>query len=158
MITSEDVERQQSRERELEKAIADAQHELAGVREWLRAMAILRKLPQAAPSTLANPTPLPDLISAWWSHRAADAGQANADTDAPPDSDNLTDAIESIANGSPVAITKKELKKTLQKRGFPAERLENYFYTAVNRLKKKRRITVMSDGSVWKAPPAESAQ
>jgi hypothetical protein len=76
------------------------------------------------------------------------------DTPSPPaeGGGNMTDAIERIANSSPAPITKKELKRQLAALGFPADRLAGYFYTPVMRLKEKKRITVLQDGKIWKAP------
>jgi hypothetical protein len=45
----------------------------------------------------------------------------------------------------------------LAKEGFPPDRLANYFYTAIHRLKNKERVTVLDDGSVWRAPEAVDA-
>jgi hypothetical protein len=64
----------------------------------------------------------------------------------------MTEAIEKIANEVGVPIPRKELKRLLKRQGFPNDRLGNYFYTAVHRLKGKKRITVQPDGSVWRAP------
>jgi len=66
--------------------------------------------------------------------------------------ENMTAAIERIANASPAPITKKELKRQLAALGFPQQRLSAYFYTPVMRLKEKRKITVLQDGKIWRAP------
>jgi len=76
----------------------------------------------------------------------------------PKDGDNLVAAIEKIANDAPRPVSKKELKKILAEQGFAADRLANYFYTAIHRLKTKERITVRADGSVWKDPHTLEAQ
>ncbi|MPZ35796.1 MAG: hypothetical protein GEV13_33360 [Rhodospirillales bacterium] len=58
------------------------------------------------------------------------------------DDDNMTAAIETIANGLKVPISRAEMKDRLRAQGFPEDRLANYFYTAVTRLKNKAKITV----------------
>jgi hypothetical protein len=65
--------------------------------------------------------------------------------------DNMTLAIEQIANHSAAPITKKELRKQLSALGFPAERLGPYFYTAITRLSDKGRITRTRDGRITRA-------
>src|SRR5262245_50056773 len=44
--------------------------------------------------------------------------------------DNMTGAIEAIANSLKTPISRKEMKDRLRAQGFPEERLANYFYTA----------------------------
>jgi len=70
----------------------------------------------------------------------------------------LVAAIEKLANDASRPISKKELKRILAEQGFASDRLANYFYTAIHRLKAKERITVMPDGSVWKDPHTLEAQ
>lgn len=63
----------------------------------------------------------------------------------------LIDAIERIANQSTRPISRAELRHRLSALGLPPSSFNNYFYTAINRLNRKRRITLLDDGSVWKA-------
>lgn len=67
---------------------------------------------------------------------------------------SLIDAINRIANESTTPVSKAELRQRLSGMGLPPSRFTNYFYTAINRLKRKRRITVLDDGTVWKSPSA----
>jgi hypothetical protein len=60
----------------------------------------------------------------------------------------MIDAIEQIANTAPAPITKKELKKKLSGAGYGEDRLGAYFYTAIMRLKQKRKIAVLPDGRI----------
>ncbi len=62
--------------------------------------------------------------------------------------DNMTAAIESIANSLSAPISRSDMKDRLRERGFPEERLANYFYTAVGRLKGKNKITVTDDKKI----------
>jgi hypothetical protein len=126
------IRRMEAEKARLEKVIADAQRELAPITERLRAVAVLAGPPmEAAPSKSNGLFESPDT-----------AGEAQ----------NMTEAIEKIANETGTPIPRKELKRLLKKQGFPNDRLGNYFYTAVHRLKGKKRITVQPDGSVWRAP------
>ena len=59
--------------------------------------------------------------------------------------DNMTAAIEEIANDTKVPLTHKEMKARLRELGFTEERLANYYYTPINRLKEKGKITVGED-------------
>ncbi len=69
------------------------------------------------------------------------------------DPSNMMDLIRRIANGSAKPITKTEMKTKLAAAGIQESRLGSYFYVAVDRLKKKDRITVLEDGRIWRAPP-----
>jgi hypothetical protein len=82
---------------------------------------------------------------------ANDAGEA-------PDSDNMVAAIERLASGAQAPIPKKVLKHLLAQEGFASDRLANYFYTAIHRLKAKDRISVMANGDVWKARDRSEAE
>lgn len=127
------IRRMEADKARLEKIISDSQRELAPLNERLRAVAVL-----------AGPEP---------SSRAAKAnGMSFGMPDTPAVSDNMTEAIEKIANEASAPILRKELKRLLSAQGFPADQLGNYFYTVVHRLKDRQRIAVNEDGSVWKAP------
>src|SRR5260221_200749 len=53
------------------------------------------------------------------------------------DPKDLTAAIEAVANDSPSPVPKRVLKQRLRDRGFAEDRLANYFYTAIMRLKAR---------------------
>jgi hypothetical protein len=83
-----------------------------------------------------------------------DEAAALADVDAAEVSDagpNMAASIEMIVNTSDKPLTKGTLKSRLMMLGFPEERMGNYFYTVIARLKGKKRIAVQPDGRVWKA-------
>ena len=118
----------------LEKVIADAQKALIPLNDRLHAVAIL-----------AGPQP---------SSRLAPNGTLFDDKTkiAPPEPANMTEVVEKIANTSPAPVPRKQLKEALSAQGFPQDRLGNYFYTVIHRLKEKKRITITEDGSVGPAP------
>jgi hypothetical protein len=62
----------------------------------------------------------------------------------------LIDAIEKIANESAEPVSKPELRRRLIALGMPIEKFNNYFYQAIRRLRSRRRISVLEDGSVWR--------
>lgn len=117
------------------REIAESQDKLAAVTKNLEAAAILmaRNKPQA-PKT----------------EKPAPAARNGHD---PHDGANLTDSIADIANRSAAPVAKKDIKKQLAAMGFPDDKLGPYFYTAIMRLKGKKRITVQGDGKIWRAPP-----
>ena len=57
-------------------------------------------------------------------------------------------AVERLVLSAREPIAKAKLKDGLRREGFPEERLGNYFYTVIKRLKERRRISVRPDGSV----------
>jgi len=61
---------------------------------------------------------------------------------------NMTEAVEQIVSKHGKPMPKAELKGLLRKRGFKEERLGNYFYTVIMRLKQRGKIKVERDGSV----------
>lgn len=65
-------------------------------------------------------------------------------------STNMTDAMERVANSIPAPITKQELRNRLMDLGF--EDKGPYLYTVIMRLKDRGKISVMSDGKIWRAP------
>jgi hypothetical protein len=72
-------------------------------------------------------------------------------TDANDSRGNMTSAIEAIVNSSDKPLTKATMKTRLSALDFPEHRLGNYFYTCIQRLKGKQRISVLPDGRLWKA-------
>ena len=68
------------------------------------------------------------------------------------DKASMMEAMDKIANNSPAPLTKTQMRARLIAQGFASDRMGNYFYTCVARLKAKHRITVEADGSIWKAP------
>ena len=63
---------------------------------------------------------------------------------------NLIDVIETIANESPHPISKAELRRGLVAMGLPLEKLNNYFYQAIRKLRSRGRISVLKNGKVWR--------
>lgn len=76
--------------------------------------------------------------------------------DEPPDPDdtdptNFMGTLFQIINASPKPLSKKDLKAEAEAKGLDKEKLDGtYFYVALNRMKKARRISVHKDGNVWK--------
>jgi hypothetical protein len=68
----------------------------------------------------------------------------------PPQGSSMTDALEMIANRSAAPLTKQEIRDQLSGQGFADK--GPYLYTVIMRLKDRGKISVMSDGKVWKAP------
>ena len=67
------------------------------------------------------------------------SGKANA---ADPDSENMTAKIEEIAHSRMAPLSHDQMRAKLRSLGFPEDRLGNYYYTAVHRLKNKGRIAI----------------
>lgn len=112
----------------LEKEINEAQRKLLAINQLLRAGAVL-----AGPNRHVG-------------HLKAEESEPSESFDP----SNLMGTLARIANESQKPLTKSELKAELKAIGVPEERLGSYFYVAIDRLKKKGRISVRDDGSVWK--------
>jgi hypothetical protein len=63
---------------------------------------------------------------------------------------NLIDAIEKIANETTRPLSQAELRQRLYELGLPKSSFNNYFHTAIRRLRARGRITVFDDGRVWR--------
>ncbi len=116
------------------RQIADLQEKLGDVTKKLDAAATLKAInkPQSAQAPAVPAT----------------NGQSQRDAH------SMTSAITQIANQSSAPVSKKDLKKKLSDMGFSEDRLGPYFYTVIMRLKGKKLIRVMGDGSVWKTLPS----
>lgn len=119
----------------LEHEIEERQRKLAAVKERLHAAAILTGQP-TRPGIVIRIQPPREPSQTSDEIIAADG--------------SMVDTIAQVAADSPAPITKKTLKKSLLERGFPAERMNNYFYTCIMRLKQQNRIQVLSDGRIWR--------
>jgi hypothetical protein len=129
-----DLIRQKQAERaKLEAIIADAQRRLTPINDWLDAIAKVTG----------------GKIDLFVTSSVSSTGSAAMTESA--DSANMTITIEKIANESAAPVSRKDLKQMLAKLGYSEDRLGNYFYTVVHRLKMKGRITVQPDGSVYGA-------
>jgi hypothetical protein len=130
VLTNEQIEEWRTEEKAAERLIVDGQQRLQAVRKKLDAAAVLA------------------------GHMPAQKQQASPlfgeEDDKAPEAMNMVKAIEEIANGSAVPVNRHDLRRMLIQRGFPKDRMGNYFYTAVSRLKAAERISVRADGSVWK--------
>jgi hypothetical protein len=114
-------------EQEYLGTIAAAQDLLAEVRRKLDAAAILT-------GQAVGPRPAPEPV--------------RPTRDDAPNPSNMIEAIARIVESSDQPISRKNLRKMLATQGFPDDRLANYFYTAVARLKAKGRLEVLPDGSL----------
>lgn len=140
LLTLEQIEGWEQEAEELAREIADDQVRLDQLRAKIKAAEFFRPAPSGRLSKLGflngkqeNSLPLEESPPA-------------------PESDNMVAAIEHIANSAQAPVPKKVLKHMLAEQGFAADRLANYFYTAIHRLKSKERISVLENGSVWKDP------
>lgn len=150
LLTTAQIEQWERDAAALARKIADDQTQLNELRSKLKAAEFFRPKKVAQFFEHFPDTPLP----------LRDAAPVAPVVEAAPDSDgdgaddnNLVGAIERIANASTKPIAKASLRGLLAAEGFAPDRLSNYFYTAIRRLKIKRRITVLDDGSLWRAPP-----
>jgi hypothetical protein len=127
------IRQKQTEKAKLETIIADAHRRLAPLNDWLDAVTKVTggRIEMSASSSVSS--------------------TGNAAVTESGDSVNMTVAIEKIANESTAPISRKDLKQMLAKKGYSEDRLGNYFYTVVHRLKTKGRITVEPDGSVYGA-------
>jgi len=128
----DDAEREKDR---LEGVINDAQRKHGLIMNFLRVAAAYKIEPQpekvGSPAEVQPPEPVEDI-----------------------DPSNLMGALARIANESAKPLAKKELKAALIASGVDEARVSGpYFYVAIDRLKKKERLSVLDDGRVWKALP-----
>jgi hypothetical protein len=66
--------------------------------------------------------------------------------------DDMTKAMEHIANTADKPLTRVTMKSRLLTLGFDESRMGSYFYVCIARLKRKGRISVTPEGKIWKAP------
>lgn len=125
LLTERQVAEWRKEKHKLEIVRSSTHQRLAEINKMLEAAAVLSGEGSALP-TSAEPTR----------------------SEATDSSESMPDAIERIANQVPVPLTKAELRKQLAEEGFSRGRLGNYFYTCIKRLKERRRIHVMPDGTI----------
>jgi hypothetical protein len=128
----EDAEREKDR---LEQIINDAQRKHGLILQFLRLAAVYKAEPE--------------LDGAEKPEETAKTDTSGEDIDP----SNMMGTVARIANESPKPLTKSEMKTKLIEVGTPEARLGSYFYVAIDRLKKKERISVLEDGRIWKALP-----
>jgi hypothetical protein len=120
----------------LDKSIEEDTRRRNALRDYVRAARAL--YPEEAPEVPSPPTP---------QNRAS-----LFPTDDQTDASNLQRMVEQIANDSPQPISKAMMKIKLKQAGIAQERVHgSYFYVAIERLKKRGRISVLADGTLWKA-------
>ena len=134
-ITAATLKQWAEDESRLQREITDRQQELASVQKMRAAAAVLSTSITPLPGSLA----VSRQISMLTNGHAPQVGQKN-----------MSAVIEDIAKRSPAPISRKELRKQLGAAGFADEKLGAYFYTAVNRLKKRKRILMTADGKIWR--------
>ncbi|MEQ8281819.1 MAG: hypothetical protein RIC04_03530 [Parvibaculum sp.] len=128
------IEELKGKRSELQRKLAETQDLLSDVDKRLNAAAVLFSAPHSALK--------PEAVPEQFEMRSEDA----------EDSTDLTAAVERLANKAPSPLTKSNLRAQLRSAGFPENRLGNYFYTVIKRLKESRRISVQADGKIWKSP------
>ena len=133
VVSDEQIAQWQKDEDRLMNRIVDDQAELAAVRRKLEAVSILREWSGSPP---ASTPPAPPV--------------ENGDK-------NMMLAVERLVTASVMPLERAKVKKALAEQGFPAERLGNYFYTVVKRLKDKKRIAVQQDGKLARPRPQLNA-
>ena len=122
-----------TKEAELERGIAEMQGQLDAIKEQRAAAAVLF----SAQHTVQRPE-----ASSLFPIEPKEAD----------DGKDLTAAVERIANDAPAPLSKTHVRAQLRRAGFPDNRLGNYFYTVIKRLKESKRISVQPDGKIWKSP------
>jgi hypothetical protein len=124
-------------EARLQREIAEKQTELASIQRARQAVSFLAALNTV--STVGQKQKPSAIIDK--------SGQYNL-----IDGKNMTDSMADIVNSSGGPLTKKELRGRLAAFGFTKEQLGPYFYTVIMRLKERRKIHVLPDGRITKAP------
>ena len=129
ILTAAEVAKKREQAVKLKKEIAKKQAEAAEINAWLEAASVIMGgLPQG------NEGEQEEVFAVG----------------SPPES--MTEAVERLVRAAPKPLPKAVLKRLLQEEGFPPEKLDNYFYTVLKRLKDKQKIMVMKDGSVAIGP------
>ena len=133
VITPEQIAMARSERARHEAIIAASQRRMAAIDQFLSAAAILSVDGQEPPDESANhPIPEPE--------------------DSPGGAElNVMALIENLANHSNYPMLKSEVKANLSAAGVHELRLKSYFYVAIDRLKKKGRVSVLKDGRLWRA-------
>jgi len=121
-------------EERLMKEIAVKQQELAIVQKNRAAAAVL----EASMTPKTGKLAFDEQIAVKANGHSHESGQ------------NMTLAIENIANRSAAPIAKKDLRRQLAEAGFASD--SPYFYTVLMRLKKRKKIAVTVDGRISRAP------
>jgi hypothetical protein len=140
-ITPEQVENATREKARHEAIISASRRRIMALDQFLSAAAILGDVNHSAEIA----SPLPDSPPA----------SPSDDEEEPDKSSNLMALIEYLANHSGNPMTKKDVKANLEAAGIAPSRLQNYFYVAIERLKKRGRISVLQDGRLWKAGHVE---
>ena len=124
LLTAQQVLEWRDKKAKLEREIADAETELVLVNRRLEAVSVI--------------------VGEHWPDNKSASSEDSEDTSG----GNMIAAIERVANFSPEPLTKAQTKDLLRQEGFQEERLGNYFYTCIKRLKDRRRIHVLPDGRI----------
>jgi hypothetical protein len=114
-----------------EAIIASSQRRIAAIDQFLSAAALLSGEGQEPSAESAKPP-------------ISEAAPSHAES-------NVMALIENLANHSNRPMAKSELKTHLLEAGIHESRLKSYFYVAIDRLKRKGRVTVLHDGRLWRA-------
>jgi len=132
-ITPEQIDQAKREKARLDEIIARANRRAAALDQFLASAALLNSEAENADETEKT---------------AEDADMRN-----PEDiQNNMMGIIAQIANGLEQPITKSALKAALKERGLSPERVDgSYFYVAIDRLKKRGRISVLKDGEIWRS-------
>ncbi len=124
LLTAGQVREWREKKTRLEKEIADAGVELTIVNRQLEAVSVI--------------------VGKHWPDDEHVSSEDGRDTS----TGSMIAAIERIANSSGEPLTKAQTKDLLRQEGFQEERLGNYFYTCIKRLKDRRQIYILPDGRI----------
>ena len=125
ILTAAEVAKKREQAVKLKKEIAKKQAEAAEINAWLEAASVIMGgLP-----------------------KGGESDQEEGYSASSP-SESMSEAVERLVAAALKPLPKAALKRALQEEGFAPERLDNYFYTVIKRLKDKQKIKVMKDGSV----------
>lgn len=126
--TNSQIEMWRRRKVELEQELVDKQRELNGITKLLDAVSML--MPHGARPSMEVPP------------------KTNGANHMAEPKEAMTDAIPRLVEAHGKPMSKAILKERLLESGFSRERLGNYFYTVIMRLKERGKIDVAKDGSL----------
>jgi hypothetical protein len=119
------------------------------IEEWETKAA---ELEQAASKMLAEAKAFRARVEAGTLLLGPVGGHSKVEEGAAVDTESMIEAMATVANMADRPLTKSAMRSRLMTLGFPEDRMGNYFYTCVARLKGKKRISVLPDGRISKAP------
>lgn len=123
-ITPDSIRERQRLKDEVDSVIERLQRESAGHKRWIDAAQIVLGM-DGMDEDAVDPAP-------------SEGGGSGT----------MMDAVVRIAIDHGKPISKADMRSELIQAGFPKERLGNYFYTVIARLKERQRIDVLANGDI----------